>query len=480
MASEGLEGNTSKEVAKAGKDPFWEHGEKVGTKVRCRFCDHKVSGGISRLKQHLAHERGNCAPCPNVTPDVKAKARAAVDALKSTKVAKEARLQSERDEVQIGEETSVEQSHAQFDRSMFQGSSTSSNKGVSTIERFIQAQPEAIKGKGEKVQTTIKQHLQKKAREDACEWIARTIFENALPFNIVNSKSWRQMLEAVGKHGENLKGPSAYELAEKYLPTEVAIKKEGLKTFLQTCRIHGCSLMSDAWTDRKGRSIMNLVINCLSGTMFYNSENTSADTHDGFFIYKLISNTIEELGENCVVQVVTDNASNNVAAAKLLEVARPQIFWTFCGAHTINLMLKDIACIKPIRSAIVMARTVTVFIYAHMHVLDWMRECTKGDIVRPGTTRFATAFLSLQSIKEKKKGLKMMVNATHWEEKLKESDTAEGRKVYLFMSLQSCIIYVIYIIHVIHCTLLFNSIVQLCRCIGLSIAVNFGKISILP
>jgi len=80
------EGNTSKEVAKAGKDPFWDHSEKVGIKVRCRFCDHKVSGGISRLKQHLAHERGNCAPCPNVTPDVKAKARAAVDALKSTKV----------------------------------------------------------------------------------------------------------------------------------------------------------------------------------------------------------------------------------------------------------------------------------------------------------------------------------------------------------------------------------------------------------
>ena len=64
MASEANVSNAnSKEVPKIGKDPFWEHGEKVGVKVRCKFCDHKISGGISRLKKHLAHERENCLPC---------------------------------------------------------------------------------------------------------------------------------------------------------------------------------------------------------------------------------------------------------------------------------------------------------------------------------------------------------------------------------------------------------------------------------
>lgn len=75
-------------------------------------------------------------------------------------------------------------------------------------------------------------------------------------------------------------------------------------------------------------------------------------------------------------------------------------------------MLKDIAYIKSIRSVIVMARTVNVFIYGYMHVFDLM-VCTKGDIIRPGTTKFGTAFLSLQSIKDKKKRLKRMVNSTH-------------------------------------------------------------------
>jgi len=69
------------------------------------------------------------------------------------------------------------------------------------------------------------------------------------------------MLEAVEKYGEGLKDPSAYELGEKYLPLKVAAKKESLGTFLESCKIHG-SLRSDAWTDQKGRSIMNLVLNC--------------------------------------------------------------------------------------------------------------------------------------------------------------------------------------------------------------------------
>lgn len=78
-------------------------------------------------------------------------------------------------------------------------------------------------------------------------------------------------------------------------------------------------------------------------------------------------------------------------------------FLDILWAQTINLMLEDIAVIKPIRSIIVMAWKVTVFIYNHMHVLDWMRECTKTDLNRPRITRFATTFLSLQSFKEKKR-----------------------------------------------------------------------------
>lgn len=56
-------------------DPGWAHGIMVNggrQKIRCKYC-HKVilGGGISRLKQHLAGERGNVAPCEEVPEEVK-------------------------------------------------------------------------------------------------------------------------------------------------------------------------------------------------------------------------------------------------------------------------------------------------------------------------------------------------------------------------------------------------------------------------
>lgn len=111
---------------------------------------------------------------------------------------------------------------------------------------------------------------------------------------------------------------------------------------------------------------------------------------------------IEDIGPKSVVQVVTDNASNNMTAAKLLKEKRPTIFWTSCATHTIDLMLEGIAKISKFRDVIEKAKAFTVFIYSHHKILAMMRKYTKRrDIVRPGMTRFATTFLTLQSLFEK-------------------------------------------------------------------------------
>jgi hypothetical protein len=68
----------------------------------------------------------------------------------------------------------------------------------------------------------------------------------------------------------------------------------------------------------------------------------SSVSHTSDVIFELVDKTIEELGEDEVVQVVIDNVSNNMGVNKLLYVKRPQIFWTSCDSHTINLMLQGI------------------------------------------------------------------------------------------------------------------------------------------
>lgn len=47
------------------------------------------------------------------------------------------------------------------------------------------------------------------------------------------------MREAFGKCMLGLKDPTTYEIGEKYLPIEVATKKESLGSFMESCKIHG-------------------------------------------------------------------------------------------------------------------------------------------------------------------------------------------------------------------------------------------------
>lgn len=64
------------------------------------------------MKQHLIRKRENCAPCTKDSAEVKIQGIVALEAVRQTKTAKEAKLQSDIDEVAIGKEANIEQSHA--------------------------------------------------------------------------------------------------------------------------------------------------------------------------------------------------------------------------------------------------------------------------------------------------------------------------------------------------------------------------------
>ena len=72
--------------------------------------------------------------------------------------------------------------------------------------------------------------------------------------------------------------------------------------------------MSDGWTDRKERSLVNFFVNSSRWTMFMKSINASSMVKTGEKLFALLDSWVEEVGEVNVVQVITDNASNYVAA----------------------------------------------------------------------------------------------------------------------------------------------------------------------
>lgn len=78
-------------------DPFWEYGEPDGGTNRaylsCKFCGTKMSGGVTRLKFHLARlPKHDVMPCMVSSTKVIQKALEAIDE-KDRKIAARERAQ---------------------------------------------------------------------------------------------------------------------------------------------------------------------------------------------------------------------------------------------------------------------------------------------------------------------------------------------------------------------------------------------------
>lgn len=255
-----------------------------------------------------------------------------------------------------------------------------------------------------------------KKREHVIREIARCIYGNALPFNLVEDTLWKRMLVAVGDYGKGIKLPSYHEVRVPYLKKEVDLVNEGLDEYRKEWKNTGCSLMSDAWTDGKHRSITNfLVNNSPRGSVFLKSIETSSIIKNTENLYELLDDLVKEIGEEHVVQVVTDSASAYVGAGKKLEEKRPNLFWSPCAAHCLDLMLSDIGEFPVFKDTIDKAKEISVFIYRHQWVLDLFRKFSKKrELTRPAITRFATSHLTSKSFDETRVQLRAMFTSIVW------------------------------------------------------------------
>ncbi|CAH9057624.1 unnamed protein product [Cuscuta epithymum] len=172
--------------------------------------------------------------------------------------------------------------------------------------------------------------------------------------------------------------------------------------------------MCNGWTDNISHThIMNFLVHSSRGTIFLKSIDASnVASRNTDYYFELLDKVVEEVGEEFVVQVVTDNEGALKAAGRKLMEKRPHLYRTACAAHCIDLCLEDIGKKKNVQKVLSDGKIVTTFIYNHTWTINLMTKYTGGrQIVRPGITRFATQFLQIQAIVEQKRGLKNMFNS---------------------------------------------------------------------
>ena len=117
------------------------------------------------------------------------------------------------------------------------------------------------------------------------------------------------MIEAIGQYGVGMKGPSIYEVRVTHLNKELELTKDSMKDHEMEWKKNGCSIMLDGWTDRKERTSVNFLVNS-KGTVFMESINASLMIKTGEKMFERLDKWVDQVGEENVVQVITDSHSS--------------------------------------------------------------------------------------------------------------------------------------------------------------------------
>nr|XP_033508844.1 uncharacterized protein LOC104121638 [Nicotiana tomentosiformis] len=398
--------------------------------IKCVFCEKTYHGGITRHKQHLIGEFKNVIQCPLCPPEVREEVKAFVDKKNVTRT----QMNYEVSMNLIDEDGEMGPPPPKTHKI-----SSNSSSGSSTTARTVTKGPlnlyfsakQQEKGKGDSGSGL---EAKKILRDRAVSAFAAWMYDAWLPFNCVNYKTFDKFIKAVGQYGPGMKPPSYHEDRVTHLKKEVKKIDQIIEEHKVEWNKFGCSIMMDKWTARNGKMIINVLVNSPRGSVFLESHDASNSSTDGSKMYSLFRKTIDKIGKENVVQIVTDNASENVSAGRMMEAMYPHIYWTPCAAHCINLMFGDIFKENPYASVFTKAVKVYSYLSQRPLLLNLMRKFTnERNLVRPAKTRFATAFLTLHSFYLQKKKLRKLVLSNEWKDNryAKEAAGKETAKVLI-------------------------------------------------
>jgi hypothetical protein len=174
--------------------------------------------------------------------------------------------------------------------------------------------------------------------------------------------------------------------------------------------------MTDGWTDQRRRASINLLVNSLKGTFFLKSIDAPVISKIAHRVFQMLDDIVDEVDEENIIQVVTHNAANYKLVGRMLMEKRNKLCWTLCAAHCIDLMLEDFESKIPMhKDTIVAGKKITTFIYARTGLITLLHHFTEGgELIRPGITRFATSYLCLGCLKDKRGALVRMFTSKQW------------------------------------------------------------------
>ena len=113
----------------------------------------------------------------------------------------------------------------------------------------------------------------------------------------------------------------------------------------------------------QNRSLINFLVNSPERTFFFKSIDASDEHKTGEYLFQKLDEMVDEIGEENVLQVITDSHLSYVSATKMLMEKKRSLYWSPCAAHCIDLMPEDIGELKIHKEILESAKQIISFIY---------------------------------------------------------------------------------------------------------------------
>lgn len=293
---------------------------KFGEKGYCRSCNRVVSWARAKV---LSHKRTNCA---NATVDE----RQYFSSLRQSNV------------------VSIAQTESPIARSTSNARPTNTNSSPQqNIVRFMD-------------------HMTEGNRSLITQRLASFFFRTGLSFRAVESAALKDLMEALRPAYTDCI-PSVKTLRTNLLLLQYEDLFARGQLFLANSTYY--SLVTDGWSNVRGEHIINfVVITHDNPPFFYRSFSTVGISQTSEEIARVILEVIDELGLEKCVSIVSDNASNMRGAWDIIEGTHPIIFANGCGAHVMNLVVKDICTLAEFAEVLKKVQQVVRFIKDHQHI----------------------------------------------------------------------------------------------------------------
>ncbi|KAL6123680.1 hypothetical protein ACLB2K_076199 [Fragaria x ananassa] len=415
-------------------DPAWKHCQmfKSGDRIqlKCIYCSKLFrGGGIHRIKEHLAGQKGNASTCLRVPPDVRGLMQQSLDGV----VVKKRNRQKLDEEItnitppQDGDVDSLGGTQSDVNNAVqLVGVSVEpisrllvNREGVTSVRSIDRRK----RGRGKSSWSSHGVHgvcnggalVSRKVNSYVHEAIGRFLFDIGAPPEAVNSAYFQPMIDAIASGGPGMEPPTCHDLRSWILKNSVEEARNNIDKHRATWGRTGCSILVDQWNTELDNVMLSFLVYSPEGTVFLESVDASAIINSSDALYDLLRRVVEDVGVGDVVQVITSGEEQFVVAGRRLADTFPNLFWIPCAARCLDLILEDFGSLDWIHAVIEQARSITKFVYNHSVVLNMVRRSTFGnDIVEPGVTRFGTSFTTLKRLVDQKHCLQVMVTSQEW------------------------------------------------------------------